>query len=99
MIAVNLVETMAGIGVAVGAAVGVIALGEKITGLLGRWVRRQVVEATAPIEGVTRHHLGPNGDTIPLHHRFASTEQKVAAIEQKIEKIERCPHLRGEEVA
>ena len=92
MIAATFVETMAGVGVVAAAVVGVVALLEKVTGLLGRWVRRQVTEATDPLKALTRHHLGENGDTVPVHHR-------ISAMEQKIARIEHCPHLRGEEVA
>lgn len=90
--AIDFVEMMAGVGVVAGAVVGVMVLLEKVTGLLGRWVQRQVEEGTASLKSLTRHHLGENGDTVPVHHR-------ITEIEQKIDRIEHCPHLRGEEVS
>lgn len=91
MIAATFVETMAGVGVVTGAVVGVMVLVEKVTGMLGRWVRRQVSDVVAPTETRVLHHLGENGTTTPVYRRLAD-------IEAKIEHIERCPHL-SEEVA
>jgi uncharacterized membrane protein YqgA involved in biofilm formation len=90
--AIDFVETMAGVGVVAGAVVGVMVLLEKVTGLLGRWVQRQVKDVIRPTEARVLHHLGENGTTVPMHHRMGE-------MEQTIRKIEQCPHLRGEEVA
>ncbi len=48
------------------------------------WVRINIVDPLASMRGehaATHHlltyHLGPNGDTKPLHHRVADVEQAV----------------------
>jgi hypothetical protein len=86
MIAVQFVEFMAAVGVVAGAMVGLFALLERVTGWLGAWVRRQVTEVIRPTESIVRHHLGPNGDTVPIHHRIGRLEGKLS----------QCPHTHGE---
>lgn len=65
--AMSFVEIVGAVAAVAAAAVGLMTLFERITGGFGRWVRRQVVEAT-------RHHLGPNGDTPPLWRRVEKIE-------------------------
>jgi hypothetical protein len=89
VIGVQFVEFMAAVGVVAGATVGVLALMERVTGWFGTWVRRQVTEAIRPTEGIVRHHLGPNGDTVPIHHRLGMLEQKLS----------QCPHTHDGEAA
>jgi hypothetical protein len=98
MIAATFVEFMAAVGVVVGAATATLILAEKVTGLLGRWMRRQVKEVIRPTEGRVLHHLGENGDTVPMHHRMSMFERRQESLEEIVKKIEQCPHLRGEEV-
>ena len=38
----------------------------------GSWVRRQI--ETSKTGKSVQHHLGPNGDTVPLHSRVAKLE-------------------------
>lgn len=65
--AMTFVEIVGAVGVVAAAGVGLVTLFEKVNGGFGRWIRRQVVEAT-------RHHLGPNGDTPPLWRRVEKIE-------------------------
>jgi len=48
----------------------------------GGWVRRQI-EHSATGKSV-QHHLGPNGDTIPLHTRVARLEV-VALLDESLQ--------------
>jgi hypothetical protein len=83
-------ETAAGVGAVIACLLGAIALFEKITGLLGKWVRRNVTEALSDtnkqltdLDNYTHYHLGPNGTTTPVFVRIKQLEQ---TLDQLLEK-------------
>lgn len=78
---------------AVGLLIGVFVLFEKITGVTGRWSERAIRNGTSEIESqladlasYQKHHLGPNGDTPPLHTRITSLEKRLDESQQGEDK-------------
>jgi hypothetical protein len=76
---------------------------EKVTGSLGRWFERHFKESLEPTndritelgqqvehaDAYNRHHLGPNGDTMPVHMRLKVVEQQVALVSAQDERMRR----------
>lgn len=60
--------------------IGLFVLMEKITGALGRWFQRQFKAAAEPHNAYVAYHLGPNGDTTPIHIRLEHVEEDVARL-------------------
>lgn len=56
----------------------------------GGWVRRQI--ETSKTGKSVQHHLGPNGDTVPLHTRVAKLEAQ-SVVKQWLAEIEDEPDL------
>lgn len=88
--AVRIFETAAGIGAVIACLLGGIALFEKITGLIGKWVRHNVSEALSDtnkqldgLEQYAHYHLGPNGTATPVFIRIKQLEQ---TLDQLLEK-------------
>lgn len=44
---------------------------------LGEWLREQVQDASAEHYEYVRYHLGPNGNTKPIHQRLTDVERAV----------------------
>ena len=76
---------------------------EKITGSLGRWFERHFKESLHPTneriaelgqqveyaDAYNRHHLGPNGTSMPVHMRLKVVEQQVALVSAQDERLRR----------
>ena len=76
---------------------------EKITGSLGRWFERHFKESLHPTneritelgkqveyaDAYNRHHLGPNGDAMPVHMRLKVVEAQVALVSAQDERMRR----------
>ena len=76
---------------------------EKVTGSLGRWFERHFKESLHPTnERITelgqqveyadvynRHHLGPNGTSMPVHMRLKVVETQVALVQAQDERLRR----------
>jgi hypothetical protein len=88
-------ETIQTISITIGILVGVaslivalFAIFEKITGFTARWAGRQVAIGVQPLHNsieelatYTRHHLGPNGVTMPLHHKVNLQTESLAELQ------------------
>jgi len=88
--AIPVFETAAGVGAVIACLLGAIALFEKVTGILGKWVRRNVSEALSDtnkqlgdLDNYAHYHLGPNGTTTPVFVRIKQLEQ---TLEQLLDK-------------
>jgi hypothetical protein len=44
---------------------------------LGEWIKERVTEASSDHYEYVRYHLGPNGDTKPIHARLQDVERAV----------------------
>ena len=76
---------------------------EKITGSLGRWFERHFKESLEPTndriteigqqveyaDAYNRHHLGPNGTSMPVHMRLKVVETQVALVQAQDERLRR----------
>ena len=76
---------------------------EKVTGGLGRWFERHFKESLEPTneritelgqqveyaDAYNRHHLGPNGTSMPVHMRLKAVEQQVALVSAQDERLRR----------
>ena len=76
---------------------------EKVTGSLGRWFERHFKESLEPTndriseigqqveyaDAYNRHHLGPNGTSMPVHMRLKVVEQQVALVTAQDERLRR----------
>ena len=76
---------------------------EKITGSLGRWFERHLKESLHPTneritelgqqvehaDAYNRHHLGPNGTSMPVHMRLKVVETQVALVQAQDERLRR----------
>jgi hypothetical protein len=99
------ISLMVGIlGIFTAGVASLIVIIEKITGSLGRWFERHFKSSLEPTndkievlsdkvdkaDTYNRYHLGPNGETMPVHERLKIVEQQmalVAAQDQKILKL------------
>jgi hypothetical protein len=79
----SFLELVGTVGAVVATATGVIILIEKLTGLVGRWLRRNVSEATRDLEHHTKYHLGPNGTTTPIWVRLRQLEEDIAELRKQ----------------
>lgn len=91
------------VAVSVAGVASLIVILEKITGGLGRWFERHFKESLEPTndritelgqqvkyaDAYNRHHLGPNGDTMPVHMRLKVVEQQVALVSAQDERLRR----------
>jgi len=91
------------VAVSVAGVASLIVVLEKITGSLGRWFERHFKESLEPTndritelgqqvehaDAYNRHHLGPNGDTMPVHMRLKVVEQQVALVSAQDERMRR----------
>jgi len=91
------------VAVSIAGVASLIVVLEKITGSLGRWFERHFKESLEPTndriteigqqvehaDAYNRHHLGPNGDTMPVHMRLKVVEQQVALISAQDERMRR----------
>ena len=82
------------VAVSVAGVASLIVILEKITGSLGRWFERHFKESLEPTneritelgqqveyaDAYNRHHLGPNGTSIPVHIRLEVVENRIAEI-------------------
>ena len=76
---------------------------EKVTGSLGRWFERHFKESLEPTndriteigqqveyaDAYNRHHLGPNGTSMPVHMRLKVVETQVALVQAQDERLRR----------
>jgi len=91
------------VAVSVAGVASLIVVLEKITGSLGRWFERHFKESLEPTndritelgqqveyaDAYNRHHLGPNGTSMPVHMRLKVVEQQVALISAQDERLRR----------
>lgn len=79
------------------ALLGVIAAGLSITlgavklsQELWRAFRRiaGMVDDLTEVKNLVKHHLGPNGDTPPLHKRVEAVENRITMIEARLSALE-----------
>jgi hypothetical protein len=104
---IQVVSLTVGIIVAIAAGTAaVFVIFEKITGSLGRWFERHfrdslepTNEAIADLRSETRsadlynrHHLGPNGTTMPMHLRLKDVERTVTQTTSLPDVIEPVRH-------
>ncbi len=75
-------EVFATVIAAVSGVTAILVLGEKTTGILGRWFQRQYREASQQADALVRYHLGPNGSTMPMHVRIQNLESDVTYLKQ-----------------
>ena len=82
------------VAVSVAGVASLIVILEKITGSLGRWFERHFKESLHPTneritelgqqveyaDAYNRHHLGPNGTSMPVHIRLEVVENRIAEI-------------------
>ena len=98
------ISLMVGIlGIFTAGVASLIVIIEKITGSLGRWFERHFKESLHPTnekitelgqqvihaDNYNRYHLGPNGDTMPVHMRLKVVEQQVALVSAQDERMRR----------
>ena len=98
------ISLMVGIlGIFTAGVASLIVIIEKITGSLGRWFERHFKESLHPTnekitelgqqvihaDNYNRYHLGPNGDTMPVHMRLKVVEQQVALVSAQDERLRR----------
>ena len=76
----SFLEFVGAVGAVVGTGAAIIVLFEKLTGITGRWLQRNVTAATSDLEHYTRHHLGPNGDSTPVWVRIRQLEDDLAQL-------------------
>ena len=91
------------VAVSVAGVASLIVIFEKITGGLGRWFERHFKESLHPTneritelgqqveyaDAYNRHHLGPNGTSMPVHMRLKAVEQQVALVSAQDERLRR----------
>jgi len=91
------------VAVSVAGVASLIVILEKVTGSLGRWFERHFKESLEPTneriieigqqveyaDAYNRHHLGPNGTSMPVHMRLKVVEQQVALISAQDERLRR----------
>ena len=91
------------VAISIAGVASLIVVLEKITGGLGRWFERHFKESLEPTndritdlgkqveyaDAYNRHHLGPNGDTMPVHMRLKVVEQQVALVSAQDERMRR----------
>ena len=91
------------VAVSVAGVASLIVILEKITGSLGRWFERHFKESLEPTndritelgqqveyaDAYNRHHLGPNGTSMPVHMRLKVVEQQVALVSAQDERLRR----------
>ena len=99
---IQVVSLTVGIIVAIAAGTAsVFVIFEKITGSFGRWFERHfrdslepTNEAIADLRSETRsadlynrHHLGPNGSTMPMHLRLKDVERTVSQLSAQDDRL------------
>ena len=91
------------VAVSIAGVASLIVVLEKITGGLGRWFERHFKESLHPTneritqlgqqveyaDAYNRHHLGPNGTSMPVHMRLKAVEQQVALVSAQDERLRR----------
>ena len=91
------------VAISIAGVASLIVVLEKITGGLGRWFERHFKESLEPTndritdlgkqveyaDAYNRHHLGPNGDSMPVHMRLKVVEQQVALVSAQDERLRR----------
>ena len=93
--------TVGMVGILTAGVASLFVIFEKITGSLGRWFERHfrdslepTNEAIADLRSETRsadlynrHHLGPNGSTMPMHLRLKDVERTVTQLSAQDDRL------------
>lgn len=89
------------VAVAIAGVASTIVVFEKITGSLGRWFERHFRESLEPTnstiqdlrqevwaaDSYNRYHLGPNGDSDPIHKRIGAVEAQVELLAAQDDRL------------
>ena len=93
--------TVGMVGILTAGVASLFVIFEKITGSLGRWFERHFRDSLEPTneaiadlrsetksaDAYNRHHLGPNGSTMPMHLRLKDVERTVTQLSAQDDRL------------